>query len=78
MTGHGFRAMASTLLHEQGYESDHIERQLAHIEENKVKGAYNKAKYLPQRTKMMQDWSDFLDVLKAGGEVIAIGSKGVS
>lgn len=78
MTGHGFRSMASTLLHEQGFESDHIEKQLAHVEANKVKGAYNKAKYLTQRTVMMQDWSDYLDGLKSGGEVVAIGSKGAS
>lgn len=75
VVAHGFRSMASTLLHEQNYDSDHIERQLAHVEQNKVKGAYNKAKYLPQRTKMMQKWSDYLDGLKAGGNVIAIGSK---
>jgi integrase len=60
MTGHGFRAMASTLLHEQGYPSDWIERQLAHAEENKVKAAYNYAQYLEERKKMMQEWADYL------------------
>jgi len=65
--------MASTLLHEQNYTSDHIERQLAHVEANKSKGSYNKAKYLPQRTQMMQDWSDYLEGLKNGGKIVAIG-----
>lgn len=72
MTGHGFRSMASTLLHEQGWPSDVIERQLAHAERNKVKAAYNYAEYLPQRRKMMQSWADYLDGLKAGGKVIPI------
>jgi integrase len=64
MTGHGFRTTASTLLHEQGFESDVIERQLAHTEGNKTKAAYNRAAHLPQRRKMMQQWADFLDQLK--------------
>lgn len=72
MTGHGFRSMASTLLHEQGWPSDVIERQLAHAERNKVKAAYNYAEYLPQRRKMMQSWADYLDVLKQGGKVVSI------
>lgn len=66
MTGHGFRSMASTLLHEQGWPSDVIERQLAHGERNKVKAAYNFAEHLPERRRMMQEWSDYLDGLKAG------------
>jgi integrase len=61
MTGHGFRGLASTILHEQGYEDDHIEIQLAHQERNSTKAAYNYAKYLEPRAKMMQHWSDFLD-----------------
>ena len=65
MTGHGFRAMASTLLHEQGWPSDIIERQLAHAERNSIKAAYNHAQHLPERRKMMQEWADFLDKLKA-------------
>lgn len=65
MTGHGFRHMASTLLHEQGWNSDLIERQLAHGERNKVKAAYNHAQHLPERAKMMQAWADYLDKLKA-------------
>ena len=63
MTGHGFRTMASTLLNEQGYNTDWIETQLAHAERNKIRAAYNRAKYLPQRKKMMQDWADYLEKL---------------
>jgi len=70
--GHGFRAMASTILHEQGWKSDVIERQLAHVEGNKVKGAYNHAKHLPERVKMMQHWADYLDGLRTGADVIPI------
>lgn len=64
MTGHGFRTIASTLLHDNDFETAHIEMQLAHVETNKTKGAYNRAKYLPQRIKMMQWWADYLDKLK--------------
>ncbi len=64
MTAHGFRGMASTLLHENGFETAHIEVQLAHAERNKVKAAYNHAEYLPQRTEMLQWWADHLDELK--------------
>ena len=70
MTGHGFRSMASTCLNELGYNRDHIERQLAHAERNNVRAAYNYAEYLPERRKMMQEWADYLDELKAGGKVI--------
>ncbi len=69
MTGHGFRGMASTLLHEQGWSSDVIERQLAHTERNKVRGAYNHAEHLPERRKMMQSWADFLDGLRTGNVI---------
>lgn len=65
MTGHGFRSMASTLLNEQGWHHDAIERQLAHIDQNSVRAAYNYAEYLPERRKMMQAWADYLDFLKA-------------
>jgi len=61
MTGHGFRGVASTILHEQGYNHDHIELQLAHAPRNAVSAAYNHALYLEPRTKMMQDWADFLE-----------------
>lgn len=65
MTGHGFRSIASTTLHELGWPSAVIERQLAHGERNKVKAAYNFAEYLSERRKMMQAWADHLDKLKA-------------
>ena len=64
ITGHGFRSMASTLLHEQGWPSDAIERQLAHVEGNSVKAAYNYAEHLAERRRMMQVWADYLDGLK--------------
>lgn len=70
MTGHGFRTLASTTLHEQGWPSDIIERQLAHAERNKIKAAYNRAEHLPERRKMMQAWADYLDSLKAGADVV--------
>jgi len=72
MTGHGFRSMASTLLHEQGWNHQAIERQLAHAERNAVSAAYNFAEHLPERRKMMQAWADYLDALKAGAEVIPL------
>jgi len=78
MTGHGFRSMASTILHEQGWPSDHIERQLAHGERNKVKASYNFAQHLPERRKMMQAWADYLDALREGGRVIPIRHKDAS
>lgn len=60
MTGHGFRGVASTLLHEMGFEHAHIETQLAHQERNAVSASYNHATYLQQRAVMMQSWSDYL------------------
>ena len=69
MTGHGFRAMASTLLNEQGWNRDAIERQLAHGERNPIRAAYNYAEFLPERRKMMQAWADYLDSLKETGRV---------
>jgi len=76
MTGHGFRSLASTLLHEQGWNRDAIERQLAHAERNKVKAAYNYAEHLPERRRMMQAWADYLDGLRAGGKVVPIRAVG--
>lgn len=70
MTAHGFRSMASTLLNEQGVNGDWIERQLAHRERNTIRAAYNYAQYLPERRKMMQDWADYLDVLRKKERVI--------
>lgn len=72
MTGHGFRSMASTLLNEQGWNRDAIERQLAHAERDDIRAAYNYAEHLPERRKMMQAWADYLDKLKTGAEVIPI------
>lgn len=72
---HGFLAMASTLLHEQGWNSDVIERQLAHKEGNAIKGAYNHARHLPERVKMMQHWADYLDGLRTGADVVPIGKR---
>jgi integrase len=66
MTGHGFRSMASTLLNEQGYNRDWIERQLAHGEHDPVRAAYNYAQYLLERRRMMQEWADYLDSLRDG------------
>lgn len=63
MTGHGFRGMASTILHEQQWPHEHIELQLAHMERNEVSAAYNFAQYLPARAKMMQAWADHLDAI---------------
>ena len=72
MTGHGFRAMASTLLNEQGFNHDWIELQLAHTDNNKIRAAYNRAKYLPQRIIMMQQWADYLDQLRQGADIISL------
>lgn len=72
MTGHGFRSMASTLLNEQGWNPDAIERQLAHGERNTVRAAYNYAEYLPERKKMMQQWADYLDQLKTSAQIIPL------
>jgi integrase len=67
MTGHGFRSMASTLLNENGWKSDAIERQLAHGERDKVRGAYNYAEFLAERREMMQWWADYLDCISQKG-----------
>lgn len=67
MTGHGFRSVASTALNEMGFRADVIERQLAHCERNEVRGAYNRAEYLPERKRMMQRWADYLSA--AGGAI---------
>jgi len=64
VTAHDFRATASTHLHEQGYNSDHIELQLAHAENDRTRAAYNHAKHLPERRVMMQEWADWIDALK--------------
>ena len=61
MTGHGFRGLASTILHENGFEETHIELQLSHAKRNKVAASYDYAKYISQRTELMQWWADYLD-----------------
>ena len=67
MTGHGFRAMARTLLDEVlGFRPDYIEHQMAHVVRDPLGRAYNRTAHLPQRRKMMQEWADYLDRLKAG------------
>lgn len=77
MTGHGFRSMASTLLNEQGYNRDAIERQLAHSERNGVRAAYNYAEYLPERRQMMEDWAGYLEKLAQGATLLTFLSKAI-
>ena len=71
MTIHGFRGIASTQLNELGFNSDLIEAQLAHIDKNRVRSAYNAAQWLKQRAEMMQGWSDYLDKLKLEASTVA-------
>jgi integrase len=75
-TGHGFRSTASTILNELGFAGDVIERQLAHSAKNKVRAAYNKAQYLPERARMMQHWADLLDALAKGDSNVVTGKFG--
>ena len=71
MTAHGFRAMARTLLDEQlKVRPDFIEHQLAHAVRDPNGRAYNRTSFLPERKEMMQKWADYLDGLKAGGNVV--------
>ena len=72
MTGHGFRSMASTVLNENGWTPDAIERQLAHVEGNSIRAAYNYAEHLEERRRMMQWWADYLNSLKSGAAVVPI------
>jgi len=65
---HGFRHMADTLLHENGWSDQAIERQLSHTDSNKVRRIYNQAMYLPERTRMMQAWADYLVRLRDDSE----------
>jgi len=69
MTGHGFRGLASTILHEQGVNHDHIELQLAHSPRNEVSAAYNHALYLEPRARMMQDWADYLEFAQCNAKL---------
>lgn len=70
MTPHGFRTTASTLLNEQGWSPDAIERQLCHMPRDAVRAAYNRAQYLEERRRMMQCWGDYLEAFKSGAQVI--------
>lgn len=70
-TGHGFRGLASTILHERGFDHEHIELQLAHAPRNAVSAAYNHALYLEPRAEMMQAWGDFLEQTQRGGKVLS-------
>ena len=78
MTGHGFRSLASTILNERGYRSDAIESQLAHEDEDKIRGAYNRAKYLLERKKMMQDYANYLDSVLADKDNKVVNIKKVN
>lgn len=73
MSAHGFRASASTLLHEQGWSESVIETQLAHLIGSATSRAYNRSIYLAERKKMMQAWADQLDALRDGADVVPIG-----
>jgi integrase len=70
MTGHGSRGIASTILHEQGYPHEYIELQLAHAPRNAVSAAYNHALHLKARTKMMQDWANYLEKSQRGVKLL--------
>lgn len=72
MKAHSFRATASSLLNEMGFNPDAIERQLSHKDDNQVRAAYNRAQYLEERRDMLQQWADYLDTLKNGADVIPI------
>jgi len=76
ITAHGFRGTASTLLNEQGWSPDAIERQLCHMPRDQVRAAYNRAQYLDERRRMMQAWGDYLDGLRNGAQVIAFKRQG--
>jgi integrase len=72
-TVHGFRHLASTTLRELGYDGHLVEKQLSHESKNKIESTYNKAEYLADRTKMMNDWSSFIE--NCNGKIIPINTK---
>jgi integrase len=73
ITVHGLRTTASTLLNEQGFRPDIIERQLAHnTERNRIRAAYNRAEYLEERRHMLQHWANYLDAVASGAAVTAL------
>jgi integrase len=71
-TPHGLRAVASSTLNEMGFNADWIERQLAHVERNRIRAAYHRSEYLSERTRMMQAWGDFIESLTTGANVVPI------
>jgi integrase len=75
VTVHGLRATASTLLNEQGFKPDVIERQLGHVERNRIRAAYNRAEYLEERRQMLQHWANYLDAVASGVAVTALRSR---
>lgn len=72
MTGHGFRALASTRLNELGFSRDAIERQLSHADRDKVRAAYDHSTHLQERRKMMQAWASYLDGLRNGAQIVTL------
>lgn len=69
MTGHGFRTVASTWANERGFNADAIERQLAHVPDDAIRAIYNRAEYLPERRRMLQEWADWLDLIESTGQI---------
>ena len=69
MTAHGFRSMASSILNELGYQPDIIEKQLAHVSADQVRGIYNRAEYWQQRARLMQAWADIVDAIEKGEDI---------
>ena len=69
VTVHGLRATVSTILNEWGFKPDVIERQLAHVERNRIRVAYNRAEYLEERQQVLQHWANYLDGLRESGNV---------
>jgi len=78
LVAHGLRALASTTLNEQGFDSDVIEMALAHVEKNQVRAAYNRAKYIERRKKLMQWWSNHIQEAANGNLSLAAGKKTLS
>jgi integrase len=73
MTGHGFRAMARTLLAEELHiRPEIIEHQLAHKVPDALGAAYNRTRFIKERVRMMQKWADYLDLLKEGKEMVVV------
>ncbi|WP_175964190.1 tyrosine-type recombinase/integrase [Burkholderia pyrrocinia] len=76
ITGHGFRAMARTILHEElEHKPEVIEHQLAHVVPDNLGSAYNRTKFIRERRVMMQEWADYLDRLKAGADIVLISAQ---